>query len=127
MISGISSINSVITPSINRIVNPSKITYPVRPSSIHAHFKHIVGIPSWEETKQISVTKLRALDNLIDHLSRMRSGGQTAPVDYNEITMDNIDMKINELENELKSSYSAAMPFNTGLLPENGMIIDFYA
>jgi hypothetical protein len=126
MIQGISSANAYFSPTILSIngVGAGKRSIPVRPADSLFLFKHVLGVPARSSESQVSIDKLRVLDNLIDRLVRLRGEkGEVMPV-----TRDNVDGLIQQFQSELHTAVAASKPmFTTGLSPETGLVINLLA
>ena len=73
---------------ITRNRSVGKLSLPVDPSlSLYSRFRHVRGVPSIDRTGGVPLSKLRALDNLIDRLIRL---GGKQPIVKN---IDNLNEK----------------------------------
>ena len=129
MISGISSTGGLagtyINPNVMGIggVGAGKRTVPVRPSYSLYLFKHVLGVPARSPDMQVPLHKLRALDNVIDRLVKLRGEkGELVPV-----SRENVDVLIDRFEGELHTAMAAARPLFSGLFPDTGLVVNLLA
>ena len=124
VIQGISSIHTIISPSVTPVTRGGKRAVPVRPIySLQARFKHVVGVPSRSPDRQVPLDKLRILDNVIDRLIHLRgSRGEVIPV-----TQENADGLIQQFQRELHTVARASRPLFTGLFPDTGTVVNLLA
>ncbi len=125
MISGIGSINAAMNPSLMSVegVGAGKRTVPVRPTYSLYLFKHVLGVPARSPEMQVPIHKLRALDNVIDRLIKLRGEkGEVMPV-----SRDNVDALIERFQGELHTALAAARPLFSGLFPETGLVVNLLA
>ena len=129
MISGISSTGGLagtfINPNVMSIggVGAGKRTVPVRPSYSLYLFKHVLGVPARSPDKQVPLHKLRALDNVIDRLVKLRGEkGELVPV-----SRENVDVLIDRFEGELHTAMAAARPLFSGMFPDTGLVVNLLA
>ena len=82
----ISSVKSVVAPNLIHVKNGNgKMSVPVQPYiARYVQFRHIVGIPTREGTSNVSVSKLVALDNLIDKFVSKRAESAAADKSSNQ-------------------------------------------
>lgn len=84
-------------PTIEYAINAfqdGKAFLPVSPSSaIYAHFKHVSGVPAPEGVSGVNITKLKIIDTLIEHLSKMKK----QPDLFADGFQQNEEQRINDL------------------------------
>jgi hypothetical protein len=99
-----------------------KISFPV--SSIdmaYANFKNINIIPSNSDGGTYSVSRLRALDNLIEQLNRMKGQNKIETPELNKLDKESMDSLILNLSEEIHTRLESKSVFKpsfktTGLL-----------
>jgi hypothetical protein len=124
----ISRISATASSIINRLYFnnrlTTKITVPVRPFlSPSIALKHLIGIPSTDNTDSIPLYKLRMLDNLIERLTRLKVQG-TAKDFSDLITAQNIDSHIKNLSEQVRNHFLKLLPYTSGLAAEQGMLVN---
>ncbi|MFP4329234.1 MAG: hypothetical protein ACOC28_00995 [Alkalispirochaetaceae bacterium] len=72
------------------------VSLPMRGGMVYARFKHVQGVPSRGEGG-FTISRLRALDNLIDRLSRLKG----ARVENSNLESEAVDRRIDELSRQL--------------------------
>ena len=82
--------------------------------------KHLIGVPSRNESGSIPLYKLKILDNLIERLARQNSHAARP----DEITAGNIDSIITDLSRQVKNISQELKPFVNGLSQELGSILN---
>ena len=99
-----------------------KVSFPVSSGDIaYANFKNIKIVPSGNSGGSYSVSRLRALDNLIEQLNRMKGQNKIETPDLNGMNSDALKSLISELSNEVHTKLEANTPYmpsleSTGLL-----------
>jgi hypothetical protein len=131
-----------VTSSLLYAQRWGKIRVPVKPLySIYAHFKHITGFPSWQESEQVPFNKLRLLDNQIDRAARVRSNqkaafGDIEAADSSEMRdPSRIDKELLRqnlqrgpiLRQNLQNTPAPVKPFVANLLPAAGTLVNIVA
>ncbi len=112
MISGITSINTYFNPTVLAAegLGAGKRSVPVRPTYSLYLFKHVQGVPARSPDRQVPIHKLRALDNVIDRLVKLRGAkGEVMPV-----SAENVDALIERFEGELHAAFAAVRPLFSG-------------
>jgi hypothetical protein len=125
VISGVSSINTYVNPTVMAVegLGGGKRSVPVRPTYSLYLFKHVLGVPARSPEMQVPIHKLRALDNVIDRLVKLRGEkGEVMPV-----SRENVDALIERFEGELHTALAAARPLFSGLFPETGLVVNLLA
>ena len=125
MIQGIGSVATYFNPTVYSVdgIGAGKRSIPVRPTFSFYLFKHVLGVPSRSAEEQVPISKLRALDNLIDRLVKLRGEkGETIPVGR-----DNVDTLIQRFQGELHTALQATRPLFSGLFPETGLVVNMLA
>ena len=105
MMNKVISTRPLISSSAYRISRHGRASFPVKPNySVYAQFKHINGVPSRDSGSQVSINKLRMLDNLIERLARLKNKNNTSrTAETVTLNTDNIDPVIENLKKELTS------------------------
>lgn len=125
MISGVGSINTFLNPTVLEVqgLGAGKRTVPVRPTYSLYLFKHVQGVPARSPEMQVPIHKLRALDNVIDRLVKLRGEkGEVMPV-----SPQNVDGLIERFEGELHTALAASRPLFSGLFPDTGLVVNLLA
>lgn len=115
------------TISVHNIVRAktgSRVHLPVAHSgALYAHFKHVAGYPAPPDSGSYSINKLRAMNNLVERLNKIKG--------LPELAMDsdvNITDRIQKLAQELTSRLSAdTAGFQKRVGIEPGMLINLVA
>jgi len=95
-------------PSIGYAISAAsdgRMSLPVAPSQvIYSHFKHVSGTPAPEGTSGVNITKLKILDTLIEHLSKMKN----QPISEFGMEGEHDDARINALIDQYQKQIKAA-------------------
>lgn len=107
-IEGISSLTTVPVSNLIRArVSEGAIALPVNSTSaVYSNFKHIKGIPAAVDGTGYSISRLRALDNLID---RLRGLGAEKTADYSPAPGGSEPPGIAELTASLRKELNEAL------------------
>ncbi|MDR3302279.1 MAG: hypothetical protein LBT01_07095 [Spirochaetaceae bacterium] len=97
---------------------------PVSPAHyIYSHFKHVSGVPAPEGVQGVTVSKIKILDTLIEHLSqaKMKKNGNPKMNSIN-LSDKQLDKIINFLQNEIESAVAVhtAIPYTPNPLVSAG-------
>lgn len=97
------SLQSVSLSSILRArYGSGPVSLPMRGGMVYARFKHVQGVPSRGEGG-FTISRLRALDNLIERLSRLKGNqGENSPT-----SAERVDRRIDELSRQLKQELAS--------------------
>ncbi len=99
-----------------------KVSFPVSSSDIaYANFKNIKIVPSGNSGGSYSISRLRALDNLIEQLNRMKGQNKIETPEVSGLDSDALNSLISELSNEIHAKLENSTPYkpslkSTGLL-----------
>ncbi|MCK5672936.1 MAG: hypothetical protein KAH95_06155 [Spirochaetales bacterium] len=99
-----------------------KVSFPVNSGDIaYANFKNIKIVPSGNGGGSYSVSRLRALDNLIEQLNRMKSQNKIEAPETDGMSTDVLNSLISEFSNEIHTKLDTTTPYkpsveSTGLL-----------
>lgn len=109
--------------------NAGKLYVPVSSSAlIYSHFDHVSGVKAKNGQNGISISKIRILNTLIDHLSSLQS---KPTFDSKKlISSENIDSLIENYQTQIKQIVTASQTAPYGLagkLPESGILFSFDA
>mgnify|MGYP006306915459 FL=1 len=74
------------------------LSLPMRGGMVYARFKHVQGVPSQEEGG-FTISRLRALDNLIDRLARLKG---EAPEAARGAAAQQVERQVEELSKQLR-------------------------
>ena len=92
------------------------LSVPVSNASvINTSFKHITGVPLLSEESNISYSKLRQLDMLIDQISKLRNSEMDASIDVGEIEKDQFQIIIDNLAYELGNRINSEQDFYSSI------------
>ena len=81
-----------------------KVSFPVSSSNIvYTNFKNINVVPSFDDSGSYSVSRLRALDNLIEQLNRMKGRNKIEVPGLDDLDMDDQNSLISELSEKIHS------------------------
>jgi len=124
-------------PAIEYAINASqsgvsqgvKASLPVAPSAaIYAHFKHISGVPAPDGVQGVNINKLKIIDTLIEHISKMKKQPDfqdTRPL--TEISGQSDEKRINALidrfQNQVRQAVNTNSPY-TPATPLTGAIFN---
>ena len=101
---------------------PGKASFPVDSNDItYANFKNIKLVPSSTSGGSYSVSRLRALDNLIEQLNRMKGQDKLETPDKDSLNPDTLYSLISELSEEIHTKLASNTVYkpsveSTGLL-----------
>ena len=122
----IQSSTSISTISLASLVRATsgqgKVSFPVSSSDIaFTNFKNIKIVPSGISGGSYSISRLRALDNLIEQLNRMKGQNKIETPDLKGLKTDVLNSLISELSNEIHTKLDTSSPYkpsveSTGLL-----------
>ncbi len=99
-----------------------KVSFPVNSSDLaYANFKNIKIVPSGAGGGSYSVSRLRALDNLIEQLNRMKGQNRIETPDLDSLNSDTLNSLISELSEEIHTKLDSTKVYkpsveSTGLL-----------
>ena len=88
-----------------------KASLPVSPSAyIYSQFKHVSGVPAPEGTAGVTITKLKVLDVMIEHLSQMKKQPE---LNTKDLSNEQIDALIAKYKEQIKAAEAAhaVMPY----------------
>ncbi len=100
----------------------SKVSFPVNSSDIaYANFKNIKIVPSGSGNSSYSVSRLRALDNLIEQLNRMKGQDKIEISEKGSLNTKELNSLISELADEIHTKLDTATSYkpsieSTGLM-----------
>lgn len=90
-----------------------KVNFPVNSSNIvYANFKNINAVPSFNDTGSYSISRLRALDNLIEQLNRMKGRNKIEVPGLDDLNMNDQNSLISELSEEIHTKLQTALAYN---------------
>ena len=106
----------------------SRVALPVdRSLVLYSRYKHVRGVPSFDGEGGLPLDRLRVLDNLIDRLVSLKSGGLYAK-DVDELTTREIDGLIRQYEAELHRAVKQNIQFpQTQARQYAGIVVDLVA
>ena len=122
----IQSANITSTISLSSIVRAAsgqgRVSFPVSPGNlVHTNLKNINVVPSFDDTGSYSISRLRALDNLIEQLNRMKSRNKIELPEAGTLNSDVLNSLISELSEEIHTKLDVNSVYkpsveSTGLL-----------
>ena len=103
-----------LTHIVKASYSKGKITVPVNSAAaVLGGFKHITGIPTFAKTGGLSVNRLKQLDIMIDHITRLRKGSFSVNLEgFDSSAFDKITEKYSEMLRDQVVSRSS--DYNTG-------------
>jgi hypothetical protein len=104
------------------------MSLPVAPSSyIYSHFKHVSGVPASEGVRGEPISKLKILDTLIEQLIKMKKQ-PTPSLDALALAPGSadkhIDALIEQYQSQIRVAQAAIVPFDAGISPTTGVVIN---
>ena len=113
-------------PSIGYAITASKsgrMSLPVSPGLvIYSQLKHISGTPAPEGTMGVNISKLRILDTMIEHLSKMKSQGAKDFGNLDGTDEGRINALIEQYQKQIKAAQSVS--FYTPAAPATGALFN---
>ena len=98
-----------------------KLALPVDSSVLlYSHYKHVHGTPTTGDFSGLPLSRLRAIDNLIDRLIALR-GRNTYWVNTGEMNLEDLDFTVERLQKELNRLVSGKRPPITAGSPQNDL------
>ena len=90
-----------------------KVSFPVNSSNIvYTNLKNINVVPSFDDSGSYSVSRLRALDNLIEQLNWMKGRNKIELPGLDDLDMDDQNSLISELSEEIHSRLQTDIAYN---------------
>jgi len=99
-----------------------KVSFPVSSNDIaYANFKNIKIVPSGSGGSSYSVSRLRALDNLIEQLNRMKGNNKIETPEKGSLNTKELNSLISEIAEEIHTKLDTATSYkpsvkSTGLM-----------
>lgn len=99
-----------------------KVSFPVSSNDIaYAKFKNIKIVPSGSGGSSYSVSRLRALDNLIEQLNRMKGNNKIETPEKGSLNTKELNFLISEIAEEIHTKLDTATSYkpsvkSTGLM-----------
>lgn len=108
---------AVSTISLSNIVRAAnsqgKVSFPVNSTAIaYTNFKNINVVPSSGSTGSYSISRLRALDNLIEQLNRMKDRNKIETAGLDDLDMEEQNFLISELSEEIHKKLQTDITYN---------------
>lgn len=95
-----------ITRAVASPVENERLALPVDRSVVmYSRLKHVHGVPSPDRANGMPLSKLRALDNLIDRLVSLRND-RPAPVSVNKLAPADLDDAIRSMQRSIHNAVS---------------------
>ena len=124
-------IQSSITTSTISLANivraasgQGRVSFPVKSNAIaYANFKNINTVPSFNDGGSYSVSRLRALDNLIEQLHRLKDRNKTEVPGLNDLDSEDLNSLISELSEEIHTKLQTETAYNLPL-ESSGLIFN---
>ena len=113
----IQSSTTISTISLANIVRAAnglgKVSFPVNSSAIvYANFKNINTVPSSNNGGSYSLSRLRALDNLIEQLNRIKERNKVDTTGLDTLDLDDLNSLISDLSEEIHNNLQTEIPYN---------------
>ena len=90
-----------------------KVSFPVNSTNIaYTNFKNINVIPSFNNSGSYSVSRLRALDNLIEQLNRMKDRNKIETAGLDDLDAEEQNSLISELSEEIHTKLHTDINYN---------------
>ncbi len=118
-------LSSISLSNVVRAANgPGRISFPVDSNTlIYTNFKNIKTVPSGGNRGTYSVSRLRALDNLIEQLNRMKElRGRKFP-EIDKMDTPELDSLISELSDRIHSKLGSSSSY-TPPIDSSGLLFD---
>jgi len=100
-------------PSVGYAISAARdgrMSLPVSPGLlIYSHFKHVSGTPAPEGTRGVNISKLKILDTMIEHLSKMKNEPAINLGPLNENDEKRINALIDQYQKQLKAAQSVSV------------------
>jgi len=99
-----------------------KVSFPVSSNDIaYANFKNIKIVPSGSSGSSYSVSRLRALDNLIEQLNRMKGNNKIETPEKGSLNTKELNSLISEIAEEIHTKLDTVASYkpsvkSTGLM-----------
>ena len=109
--------------------NSSKLTLPVeRQWMLYSRLKHVHGVPSGANSEGLPLHKLRALDNYIDRLIRLK-GSKASGLDVTHMSEGELDRQISIQQQKLHQALKiiSLTPLAGSQYNDIGLAVDFVA
>ena len=100
----------------------SKVSFPVSSNDIaYANFKNIKIVPSGDRGSSYSVSRLRALDNLIEQLNRMKGENKIETPEKGSLNTKELSSLISKIAEEIHTKLDTSTSYkpsvkSTGLM-----------
>ena len=113
-------------PSIGYAITASnygRTSLPVSPGLvIYSHFKHVSGTPAPEGTQGVNINKLRILDTMIEHLSKMKNRPVAEFGNFDGSDEKRINALIEQYQKQIKAAQ--AVSIYTPAAPASGALFN---
>ena len=111
------TISTISLANIVRAANgQGKVAFPVNSTAIaYANFKNINTVPSSNNGGSYSLSRLRALDNLIEQLNRIKERNKVDTTEYDTLNPDDLNSLISDLSKEIHNNLQTETPYNIPL------------
>jgi len=104
---------SIAYKSVSSSSMGGRMSLPVsRSNYLYAHFKHVSGVPAPEGGQGVTISKLKILDVLIEHLSQLRRRRDVSPGEAPH-SEERLDALIAQYETQIRQTKAvgAAIPY----------------
>ncbi len=121
-------LSSISLSNVVRAASGSgRISFPVDSTTlVYTNFKNIKTVPSSGDTGTYSVSRLRALDNLIEQLNRMKELKGWKFPEINKMETPELDSLISELSDRIHSGLQTNRSFKTPI-DTSGLLFNLMA
>jgi len=101
-----------------------KVSFPVSSNDIaYANFKNIKTVPSGDRRSSYSVSRLRALDNLIEQLNRIKGNNKIETPEKGSLNTKELNSLISDIAEEIHSKLDTATSYKPSV-KSTGLIVD---
>ena len=103
----------------------SKLYVPVNKSALlYSHFDHVSGVAASSGQNGVSISKIRILNSLIDHLSAIKNEPKQSITDISD---DQADVLIQEYQQQIQQTVKSNTYVLAGAQPQAGALFQIDA
>jgi len=119
------SISTISLASFVRATSgQGKVSFPVKSNDLaYTNFKNIKIVPSESQGSSYSISRLRALDNLIEQLNRIKGQNKIETPELEGLDSNALDSLIKEFTNEMHSKLDIKTPYKPSV-ESTGLLVD---
>ena len=120
-LNAVSSISVPFSHILKAGYSGGSLSVPVNdPTGISTRFKHITGVPLLLESSNVSYTRLRQLDMLIDQISKLKDRGMG--IDFESFEPDQLQHIIDNLAYELRRELDSISATHFGIYSSGNIL-----